>query len=102
MGESIVETVKSAIFDIAPGSEVILFGSRARGDYKQDSDWDFLILLQTNTISKELKAEIQERLYEIELATDEVISAIIHTKLDWEKRAITPIYQIIKKEGLAA
>lgn len=55
-----------------------------------------------DSVIKEQKAEIQERLYEIELATDEVISAIIHTKLDWEKRAVTPIYQIIKKEGLAA
>lgn len=84
------------------GSEVILFGSRARGDHKRDSDWDFLILLPMDSVIKEQKAEIQERLYEIELATDEVISAIIHTKLDWEKRAVTPIYQIIKKEGLAA
>ena len=52
---NIVEAVKKAINEIAPGSEVILFGSRARGDYKKDSDWDFLILLHTDTVEKKQK-----------------------------------------------
>jgi len=102
MKGDIVETVKNVISKIAPGSEVILFGSRARGDFRSDSDWDFLILLPVEHVSRTLKEEIQEQLYEIELATDQVISTIIHAKTDWEKRAVTPIYQIIKKEGLAA
>ena len=99
---NIVETVKSEINKIVSENEVILFGSRARGDHKSDSDWDFLILLPTKSISKKKKAEIQARLYEIELATNEVISSIIHTKSEWEKRAVTPIYKIIKREGYIA
>ena len=43
-----------------------------------------------------------DQLYDLELRTDSVISTIIHTKKEWEGRAITPIYQIIKKEGKRA
>jgi predicted nucleotidyltransferase len=40
----LISKVKSAINSVDPQAKVILFGSRARGDEKQSSDWDFLIL----------------------------------------------------------
>ena len=30
---------------IPPGAHAYLYGSRARGDYREDSDWDILILV---------------------------------------------------------
>ncbi|WP_092040461.1 nucleotidyltransferase domain-containing protein [Methylobacterium pseudosasicola] len=33
---------------IAPVERVILFGSRARGDHDDDSDWDLCVLLDDN------------------------------------------------------
>jgi len=99
---NIVESVKKEINKIAPNNEVILFGSRARGDFKEGSDWDFLILLKKKKVSKWEKEKIRERLYELELATDEIISSIIHSQVEWENRSATPIYQLIKKEGKRA
>ena len=99
---NISTTVKNAIQKLYADSEVILFGSRARKDHRPDSDWDFLILLNKNELTKKEKNEIRNRLYDIELEADEVISTLIHTKNDWEKRAVTPIYQIIQKEGVRA
>lgn len=32
----------------APVERIILFGSRARGDHDQDSDWDLCVLLSDN------------------------------------------------------
>ena len=32
------------------GAKVILFGSQARGDAKEDSDWDILILLNKDKV----------------------------------------------------
>lgn len=95
----ISELVRAAVQNIEQNAQVILFGSRARGDNRSDSDWDFLILLDREpTIA--LKDEIRERLYEIELETDEVISTIIHQKKEWEERAVMPIHQIIEEEGI--
>lgn len=97
----IVKLVKQEVIRIDPKAEIILFGSRARGDYRKDSDWDFLILLN-QPLTKDLKEFILDKLYDLELQTDSVISTIIHTKSEWEDRAITPIYQVIKKEGKRA
>jgi len=41
--DSITLAVKS-LLEAAPGSRVILFGSRARGDARPDSDIDFLVI----------------------------------------------------------
>ncbi|WP_406603407.1 nucleotidyltransferase domain-containing protein [Neolewinella aurantiaca] len=37
--------VKNAILNIVPYAEIILFGSRARGNYRPDYDWDFLVVM---------------------------------------------------------
>lgn len=95
----IPELVRAEIQNIEENTQVILFGSRARGDNRQDSDWDFLILMDQE-VTAALKDEIRERLYEIELETGEVISTIIHQKEEWEERTVTPIHQIIEEEGV--
>lgn len=96
----IPKTIKEEVNKIAQGSDVILFGSRARDDFKKNSDWDFLILLKQSKSIRLEKEKIQERLYEIELDTGEVISSIVHLKSEWENRSVMPIYQTVKKEGI--
>jgi len=93
------QLVKQEMKSIDPNAEVILFGSRARGDFREDSDWDFLIILYRD-LDQQLNELILEKLYEIELRTDSVLSSIIHTKSEWESLSVTPLYCIIKKEGI--
>lgn len=95
----IPELVKNEVKSLNSEAEIILFGSRARGDSRKDSDWDFLILLNEE-VSERLKREIRDRLFEVELATEEVISTIIENKQNWLRHQITPLYQNIKKEGV--
>ncbi len=95
------QLVKLELKDIDPNAEVILFGSRARGDFREDSDWDLLILL-SRPLDRRLNDLILEKLYEIELQSNTVVSSIIHTKSDWEDRSVTPLYSVIKKEGIRA
>ncbi len=45
--ETLLERVKTAIQDVVPDAEIILYGSRARGTAHPDSDWDFLILFRS-------------------------------------------------------
>ena len=99
---NIPKIVKEEVNKILPMSEVILFGSRTRNDFRADSDWDFLILLAIPYLNKEIKNEILDRLYEVELKTDAVISSLIFSKTEWEKRSVMPIYKIIQEEGIAA
>lgn len=93
------ELVKQAVRHWDDGAELVLFGSRARGDWTEESDWDFLILLEREN-SEALKREIRDRLFEIELETDEVISSLIENKKDWAKHSVTPLFQNIEREGV--
>jgi len=49
--EIILKTAKKHNIEI---DKIILFGSRARGDYREDSDWDILIVTRK-------KLRLQER-----------------------------------------
>jgi predicted nucleotidyltransferase len=91
--------IKSAILDVDKAATVILFGSRARGDYRVDSDWDLLVLtnLPENKSTKDL---FRDKLYDAELELEEPISTIIHNKDVRSDYEVTPLYQLIKKEGI--
>lgn len=97
--EPILERVREEVSEIDQKAEVILFGSRARGDAHADSDWDILILL-SKPLNDKLEELLRNRLYEIELATDEVITSIIEEKSEWEKYAEALIYKNIKRQGI--
>jgi len=97
--QQVLKIVKNAVHKVDDRAEVILFGSRARGDYHKESDWDFLILLDKEE-SEKIKDEIRKNLFYSELETNEIFGTIMHNKEEWEKYEITPLYQFIQKEGI--
>jgi len=101
-GSELLERVKEAVLELAPEAEVILYGSRARGTARRDSDWDFLILLP-GPVSKELEMEIKDRLYDIELETDTVLTSIIRSKEVWlsKQYEVVPLRREVEKDGIA-
>ena len=85
----------------APDSEIYLYGSRARQDAKNISDWDLLILLNTKKVSFRFETQFMDEFYDLEVETGEIISPLIYTKTDWnEKHLITPLFENIQKEGI--
>jgi predicted nucleotidyltransferase len=44
--ETTEQAIKRIITGILPGAEVLLFGSRARKDHREDSDWDLLVITE--------------------------------------------------------
>jgi len=97
--QKVIKKLKSKVLQIDKQATVILYGSRARGDYNEDSDWDFLILTELPE-SKEIKEAFTNKIFEAELELEEPISTIIHNKSLWENYEVTPLYHNIQKEGL--
>ena len=93
--------MKAAVHELAPLAEIVLFGSRARGTAGIDSDWDFLILLPSPR-DKKLEAQIKDRLYDVELETDTVLSSVIRSKQEWlsSRYAVLPLRLQIEKDGV--
>jgi predicted nucleotidyltransferase len=77
--------IRSYIDEIDSKSEIILYGSRARGDEKEDSDWDILILTNYPTDLK-VESKFRDKLYELELETGETFSVFAYSKNDWNTK----------------
>lgn len=79
--------------------EIVLFGSRARGDHSEHSDYDFLIIL--DTVDPQLKEEIRELEVKLMDTYGVLVSALIFSDSAWEKRITMPLGLNIRKEGIA-
>jgi predicted nucleotidyltransferase len=99
--ELIKDKISRTIHKKDPKAEVFLYGSRARGDFKVDSDWDILILIQSDKVTNDIEDKFRDDLYDIELESGQAISTIIYPKDYWERVLIySPLYKNIGKEGI--
>jgi len=97
---NITGQIRDKIKSIDPTAKVILFGSRARGDARHDSDWDILILIK-GTVTTEIEKAFRYKLFDLELETGEVFSTFIYNTDTWNtKHKVTPFYKSIKQEGV--
>jgi len=97
--EELLRRIKSCILEIEPDAEIILYGSQARGDAREESDWDFLILLNHPVARKGMDA-IRDKIYtEVEWDAGAVLSSIIRFRQNWQTMSVSPFYQNVMREG---
>lgn len=82
------------------GGSITLFGSQARGDAVEDSDWDLLILLEQERISNDDFNAYAFPFIELGWKKNIEINPLIYTYSDWNKRHFTPFYKNITAEGI--
>ena len=97
----LLEKVKKAILEIEPDADVIMYGSRSRGDAVSESDWDFLVLVD-GIVNDERIDRIRHRLYEIELDSGTVISSIVRNREQWNspQYKAMPLHKNVDLEGI--
>lgn len=84
-----------------PNAIAYLFGSRARGDFQPDSDWDILILIDEQRLTNEIEDKFRDKLYDIELEYGQIISTFIYPKKYWKNTLIySPLYKNVQREGV--
>ncbi|MDY7035387.1 MAG: nucleotidyltransferase domain-containing protein [Thermodesulfobacteriota bacterium] len=100
--ESLLKQVEQQIHFIFPDAEVILYGSRARGDAGPASDWDFLILVD-QPLDRDRIVELKNRLYDLELETDTVLTSIVRTRDEWSspRYSVLPFKRTVEQEGVS-
>ncbi len=107
---SIKDNEKKAVLEASamlreafPVKEVVLFGSKARGDDDEESDIDLLVLTSQPVSWNERKAIINA-LYEIQMKYDIIISTLITTVTEWNEGtfSVLPIHGEISDQGVTA
>jgi predicted nucleotidyltransferase len=99
--QAVLLRCSAAIKAIEPGAEVILYGSRARGDAAHDSDYDLLVLTD-GEVSLDREDRLRQALFPVELETGCVLTIMAVSRGDWN----SPLYEAmpfcrnVKQEGL--
>jgi len=98
------EELKNEIISVYGNNleDIILYGSYARGDNGLDSDMDIMILV--NEQESELasyRSKLMEKMNELSLKFDIVISSIDKSKADFLKYTeYVPFYRNVMQEGI--
>ena len=82
--EEILAAIKAKVLAVVPDATVMLFGSRARGDWHDESDWDILVLTQQEVTSA-LKKKVHYAVYPIGLNNFFWIDTIVANINDWKQ-----------------
>ena len=94
------EKIKANVLEVDPDAEVWLYGSRARGDYHEGSDWDLLLLIDKPV----MKLKCSEREDLVFPFTDmgwdigEDISARAYTKKQWQEGPHSMFYFNVEED----
>ncbi len=78
--------------------QIILFGSRSRGDDEPDSDYDCLAIL--DEISPRIKESIDEVVGEILYQYGAVFSVLPVSEEKYRRQAYNPLLMNVRREGI--
>lgn len=97
----VINKIQSLALKTMPkGSQVFLYGSRARGDYNADSDWDLLILVDKENISN---SDHDKYAYPFTYLGWEMgipISPILYSKKQWASYNFTPFHKNVEQDQI--
>lgn len=88
-----------ARINMPKGGRVLLYGSRARGNAKDDSDWDLLLLLDKNKLEQSDYDNVAYPFTALGWDLGEMIIPIIYTVDEWESTSFTPFHKNVEREG---
>ncbi len=111
MSEQTAQSPRTAIVHLFPSRirarlgknvrTILLFGSEARNEARDDSDVDYFILLDNAASVQEAHEIIDEEAGRILVEQGQVISAFATREGDFVQHASNPLFINIRREGIA-
>jgi predicted nucleotidyltransferase len=99
--KSVLKKLSGLVTTGFPEAELILFGSRARGDAEPESDLDVLVLLEAEDIV-ETRRFVSDCAWEAGFEHDIVVVPVVYRKQDWEygPERYSLLAAAVAKEGI--
>ena len=96
----IISLIRDTIRATEPTAQIILYGSRARGDAREDSDWDVLAIVDKPRLSLKDRSNIQYPVWDKGLELGQEINVFPYTRQQWEQTPLSLFKYNVMKEGI--
>lgn len=97
----VIDKIREVAREAIPsGGRLLLYGSRARGNAHEDSDWDLLLILDKSQLEKNDYDKVVYPFTALGWDLGEMIIPIIYTRQEWNATSFTPFYKNVEKEGM--
>jgi len=97
----IINMIRETIREIEPSAQIILYGSRARGDARENSDWDILVILDQETTSLSDFKRLCYPVYYKGLDYGQEVNPTLYTRKEWEAAPPSMFKFNVETEGIA-
>lgn len=97
----VIAMIRDTIRQFEPTAQIILYGSRARGDFREDSDWDVLAIVDKPRLTLEERGNIQYPVWDKGLDMGAEINVFPYTRRQWDEAPPSLFKYNVQKEGIA-
>ena len=98
--DPVLAQIQTAIVEAVSPDRIILFGSRARGEVTEHSDYDLFVIKDDIQNEREISRQINYRLLHEDLA--QAVDIVVASAGTWHRNVNTigMIYKTINEEGI--
>lgn len=99
--QTMSEQIKQNVHEVDATAQVWLYGSRARGEAREDSDWDVLVLSSKDKLTFKEEETFMNHICELMVETGQAIQLFAYGMKDWHaNHSVTPFYKNVQSEAI--